>query len=155
MLTTEQRNAIVAEALTWRGTPYRGWSHVKGAGADCGQSLYGIYRAVGLLPELTLPKDYSLQVSKHRNSTEFINLVDRFFRPIPEALVLPGDLVIYKLRLAYAHAALVVEWPRYVLQAEERHGFSGAHGTMHPAWARRERVFRTLKDAYCGAAGAR
>jgi cell wall-associated NlpC family hydrolase len=149
-LSTQQRAAIVEEAKSWKGTPYRGWACRKGEGADCGQVIYGIYHACGLVPEVTLPKDYSLQVSQHRASTEYINLVDRYFRDVKEAEVQPGDLVVYKLGLAYAHAAIIVEWPRFVLQAVARHGFSGAHGTQHPAFYRRERVFRTLKDEYCG-----
>ena len=148
MLTDEQRSAIVTEAKTWIKTPYAGHSHVKGCGADCGQLLYGIFRNVGLLPEVELPKDYSLQVAQHRASTEYIDFVDQFFRPIEEAEALPGDLVVYKLGLAYAHAAVIVEWPGYVIQAEVRHGVSGAHGTKTPIFRRAERVFRTLRDEF-------
>lgn len=146
MLTTTQRAALVAEAKTWIGTPYRGHSCVKGCGTDCGQLLYGIFRNCGLLPVVEIPKDYSLQVAQHRASTEYVDFVDRFFRPITEGEVQPGDLVVYKLGLAYAHAAFIVEWPRYVIQAEARHGVSGAHGTHTPAFRRAERIFRTLKD---------
>jgi len=148
-LNTQQRAAIIAETRSWKGTPYRGWSCLKARGVDCGQVIYGIFHACGFIPELELPKDYSLQVSKHRASTEYINLVDQYFRPITEAEVQPGDLVVYKLGHAYAHAAIIEEWPRFVWQAAARHGFSGAHGTDHPAWKQRERIFRTLKDEYC------
>jgi cell wall-associated NlpC family hydrolase len=148
MLTNEQRDAIVKEAKTWIGTPYRGWSCLKGCGTDCGQLLYGIFRACGLLPVVELPKDYSLQVSQHRASTEYIDFVDQFFRPIEEAEVQPGDLVIYKLGLAFAHAAVIISWPGSVIQAEARHGVSGAHGTKTPIFRHAERVFRTLRDEY-------
>jgi hypothetical protein len=61
------------------------------------------------------------------------SFIARYFREIPEAEVLPGDLVVYKLGLAYAHAAaVVVQWPEYVIQAEMRHGVSGAHGDEAP-----------------------
>jgi cell wall-associated NlpC family hydrolase len=145
MLTQEQREAIVKEARGWCKTPYRGWSCVKGQGADCGQLIYGVYRGVGLVGELDLPKDYSLQVAQHRASTEYIDIVDRFFREIPEAEVQPGDIVVYKLGHAYAHAAIVINWPEHVIQAELRHGVSGAHGTKLPAFRRAPRVFRTFK----------
>jgi len=155
MLTDIQRAAIVTEAKTWLGTPYRGWSAVKGAGVDCGQILYAVYHALAFIPTIELPKDYSLQVSQHRASTEYLLIVDRFFREIPEEEVKPGDLVVYKIGLAYAHAALIVEWPRYVIQAEARHGVSGTHGTKNPALRERQylngcpRDFRTLRDEYC------
>jgi cell wall-associated NlpC family hydrolase len=148
MLTTIQREAIVHEAKSWQGTPYIGHARIKGAGTDCGQILYAVYRACGLLPDVELPKDYSLQVAQHRASTEYVDFIARYFREIPESDVLPGDLVVYKLGHAYAHAAVVVSWPEYVIQAEMRHGVSGAHGTKHPAFKRAPRVFFTLKARY-------
>ena len=150
MLSNVQREAIVKEAQSWIGTPYRGWSCVKGAGTDCGQLLYGVFHACGHLPVITdLPKDYSLQVAKHRASTEYIDLVDKYFTSITEAEVLPGDIVVYKLGLAYAHAAIIVEWPGYIIQAEDlHHKVGGAHATKTPLFKRAERIFRTLRDEY-------
>lgn len=154
-MTHDQRNQVVAEARSWIGTPYRGWSCLKGAGTDCGQLIYGVFRACGLVPEVTLPKDYSLQVAQHRASTEYIETVDKYFRDIPESEVQPGDLVVYKLGHAFAHAAIIVSWPSFIIQAELRHGVSGAHGLKLPAFRNAPRVFRTLKTpcADCGAAG--
>jgi cell wall-associated NlpC family hydrolase len=149
-MTNAQREAIVKEAKTWIGTPYCGHSCVKGVAVDCGQLIYGIYHALGLIPEVSLPTDYSLQVSKHRASTEYIDLVDQYFHDIPEAAVQPGDLVVYKLGLAYAHAAVIIRWPEYVLQAEADHGVSGAHGTKTALWKHSARVFRTLRPEFGG-----
>lgn len=150
MLTTDQRDVIVKEAKTWIKTPYRGHTCVKGVGTDCGQLLYGVFHAVGLLPEIELPKDYSLQVAKHRASTEYIGVVDKYFEEIPESEVLPGDLVVYKLGLAYAHAAIVIRWPDYIIQAEAVHGVSGAHATKTPLFKHAGRTFRTLRSEFGG-----
>lgn len=147
MLTTEQRAAIVRETSSWLGTPYRGWSCMKGCGVDCGQLIYGIYRQLNLVPVIELPKDYSLQVAQHQESTEYVDLVAKYFREIPEAEVLPGDVVCYKLGLAYAHAGIVISWPEYLIHAVGRHGVSGTHGTETPLFRRAERRFFTLKDA--------
>jgi cell wall-associated NlpC family hydrolase len=144
-LTLRDRARVLNEAASWTGTPYAGQSCAKGAGVDCGQLIYGVYRAVGLLPEIDLPKDYSLQVAQHRASEEYIGIVDQYFDPIDETEILPGDLVVYKLGHAYAHAAIIVRWPDYVIQAEARHGVAGAHGTKSPVVRNRPRVFRTLK----------
>jgi cell wall-associated NlpC family hydrolase len=149
MLSNTQREAIVKEAKSWVGTPYRGWSCVKLAGVDCGQLIYGVFRACHHVPALELPKDYSLQLAQHRASTEYIDIVDRFFREIPEAEALPGDVVVYKLGLAYAHAAIIIEWPNNVIQAEARHGVSGAHGTKTPLFRRAKRAVRTLREEFC------
>jgi cell wall-associated NlpC family hydrolase len=155
MLNDKQREAVVKEALTWIDTPYRGHVAVKGVGADCGQLLYGVYRACGLLPELDLPKDYSLQVSMHRASTEYMDVINTYFEDIPEEQVQPGDLVCYRLGLAMAHAAIVISWPAFILQAELRHGVGGSHGINNPHLQQRHylkgsvRVFRTLRTAFC------
>jgi cell wall-associated NlpC family hydrolase len=149
-LSNEQRVAIVEEAKSWIGTPYAGWSCVKGAGVDCGQLLYGVFHACGHVPARELPKDYSLQVAQHRASTEYIDIVDEYCRDIPESEVQPGDIVVYKLGKAFAHAGIIVSWPGYIIQAEARHGVSGAHGTKTPAFRRSERVFRTLRDEFSG-----
>jgi hypothetical protein len=156
MLNDKQRAALTAEALSWCAakTPYRGWACIKGAGTDCGQLLYGVYRACGLLPALELPKDYSLDVAAHRASTEYMDFVCKFFRVIPESEAKPGDIVCYKLGLAMAHAAIVISWPDFIIQAELRHGVSGSHG-LCPALRERRylhgtvREFCTLRDEFC------
>jgi cell wall-associated NlpC family hydrolase len=154
-LTDTQRVAVVTEAKAWQGTPYRGWSCLKTVGTDCGQLIYGVYRALGLVPVVELPVDYSLQVAQHQASTEYVDLILKFFREVPESEAKPGDLVAYKLGLAMAHAGIIVTWPEYVIQAELRHGVSGTHGTKAPRLTERwytkgtVRCFFTLQDAYC------
>ena len=135
--------------MTWIGTPYRGWSCLKKCGVDCGQLLYGVYHACGLVPELELPKDYSLQVASHRASTEYVDLVMQFFDEITEAEVKPGDIVCYKMGLAYAHAAIVIKWPELVIHAEARHGVSGTHGAHMRMVRKQDKRFFTLKERYC------
>jgi len=150
-MTNQQRSAVCKEAKSWTGTPYRGWTNIKGVGADCGQLIYGVFRACHLIPEMELPKDYSLQTAQHRASTEYMELIDKFFRVIPESEVLPGDIVCYKLGLAMAHAAIIIFWPQFVIQAELRHGVSGSHGLKNPALREHRylhgtvREFRTLR----------
>jgi cell wall-associated NlpC family hydrolase len=154
MLTDLQRAAVIKEAKSWTGTPYRGWASLKGVGTDCGQLIYGVFRACGLLPVLELPKDYSLQVAQHQTSTEYMQLIDIYFRVIPESEVKPGDLVCYKLGLSMAHAAIIVDWPSFVIQAELHHGVSGSHGMNNPRLRQRHylhgtvREFCTLRDEF-------
>jgi hypothetical protein len=150
-LTTEQRAKIVAETKSWIGTPYRGWSRVKGpkGGVDCGQILAGVYMNAGFLSTNTeLPKYYSLSVAQHKESTEYVDLISKYFDEIPEAEVLPGDIVVYKLGLAFAHAALVVEWPAFVVHAFAHGGVRGASGDRHPRLMKTSRKFFTLKEDF-------
>lgn len=102
------------------GTPYRGWSCVKGAGVDCGQLIYGVYRNCGLIPVIDdLPKDYPINIGLHRASTEYVDLVLKFFREIPESEVLPGDIVVWKLpgSKSYCHGGVIKSWPNYFIHA--------------------------------------
>jgi cell wall-associated NlpC family hydrolase len=148
-LTSEQRDKIVTEAKSWIGTPYRGWSRVRGVGVDCGQLLAGVYVNAGFLPaDIELPKYYSLSVAQHKESTEYIDLVSKHMREIPEAEALPGDTVVYKLGLAFAHAAIVVEWPNFVIHAFAHGGVRGASGDKHPRLLKTQRKFFTLRDCY-------
>jgi len=119
-LTDAQRQQIVTEAATWIGTPYRAHSCCKGprGGTDCGQLAGGVFKNCGLLPEdLALPTDYSVNVSQHQESTEFVETVATYMDEIEESVVRPGDIVVYQLRnsLAYCHAAIVIEWPRCLI----------------------------------------
>ena len=43
------RQSIVAEALSWEGTPYHHHGRIKGVGVDCAMILAEVYHAVGLL----------------------------------------------------------------------------------------------------------
>ena len=150
-LTDNQRENLVREMKSWIGTPYRGWSRVKGpkGGVDCGQILAGVYINTGFLsPEIALPKYYSLSVAQHKESTEYIDLIRKYFDEIPEAQVLPGDIVVYKLGRAFAHAALVVEWSSFIIHAFAHGGVRGASGDKHPRLMKTQRKFFTLKEEF-------
>jgi len=148
MLTTEQRERLIAETKSWLGTPYRGWSRSKGNGVDCGQLLIGVYCNLGFIPDMMIPY-YSLQIAQHRHDTAYLLKVEEYCREISEREVLPGDLVIYKLGLAFAHGGIIVEWPRHVIHALGGHGVTGTHGNRAPMFRKSHKKFYTLKDEFC------
>ncbi len=148
-LTVQQRVMIVLEARSWINTPYKGWACFKGkhGGVDCGQLIYGVLRNCALIPEMELPKDYSLQIAQHRASTEYVDLIAKVMRPVSESEVLPGDVVVYKLGHAFAHAGIIVEWPDNVIHAMGgTHGVCSTHGIKTPKFSKAPRIFFTLKD---------
>ena len=152
MLNPEQREAVVAEAMTWIGTPYRGWSCVKGAGVDCGQLIYGVYHNCDLIPTMTdLPKDYPLFIGLHRASTEYVDLVLRYFREIPETEVLPGDLVVWRLTgsKSYCHGAIIKSWPDYFIHAYGDKVKAG-NAKSRLRFVKSEKLFFTLRDEFTG-----
>jgi cell wall-associated NlpC family hydrolase len=150
-LSVEQRLRIVQETLSWRGTPYKGHACFKGphGGVDCGQLIYGVLLNCGHVGHIDLPKDYSLQVSQHRASTEYVDLVSTYMRQISESEVLPADVVVFKLGHAYAHAAIIIDWPERIIHAFGAHGVSAAHGKKTPKFKHAPKLFFTLKDKYC------
>jgi cell wall-associated NlpC family hydrolase len=148
-LTIEQRAAVVAEAESWNLTPYRGWSCIKGpqGGVDCGQLIYGVFRNAGLVSsDLDLPKDYPLNIGLHQASTEYINLVLRHFREIPESEVQPGDIVVWRLTgsKSYCHGAIIKSWPDYIIHAYGN-CVKAANAKSRLRLARSEKLFFTLR----------
>ena len=152
-LSIAQRVMIIQETKSWIGTPYKGWCCFKGphGGVDCGQLLYGVLRNCRLIPtNIELPHDYSLQIASHQASTEYVDIVSTYMRPISEAEVLPGDVVVYKLGHAYAHAGIIMDWPENVIHAMGgTHGVCSTHGIKAPKFQRAPRLFFTLKDEWC------
>ena len=150
-LTAAQREEIVSESKTWLGTKYVGWTAIKGprGGTDCGQLIFGIYRNCRYLPaDIHLPKDYSLQVAQHQASTEYIDIVATYMREIQVDEILPGDVVIFKLGLAYAHGAIITDFPT-IIHALYHGGVQGGNILKHPKLNKAERKYFTLRDQYC------
>jgi hypothetical protein len=151
-LTDQERENIVKVAESWYSTPYRGHTCLKGVGCDCGQLLKGVYMEAGHRPEdgVPLPSDYSLQVFLHRKDTQYIDTVSKYMREIPEVEVKPGDLVVYQIGHAFAHAAIIVKWPKHVVHALMREGVCAGDGMNHK-FGRLKKKFFTVKDEFCEA----
>ncbi len=104
-----RREAVVAEARSWLGTPYHHAAQVKSAGADCAMLPMAVYRAAGLIPDFPVeqyPPDWHL----HRDAERYLGVVLRFAREVP-APTGPGDFVLFRWGRCFAHGAIVVAWP--------------------------------------------
>ena len=119
MTEAEARAAVVAEALTWEGTPYQGHARVKGVGVDCANLPAAVFEAVGLIPAVR-PR-YTADWMMHRDEEQFLSFVLPHAREIAEAELAPGDLVLWRFGRTYSHAAIVIE-PPIVLHAVIRGG---------------------------------
>lgn len=153
-LTKEQRAEVVSEAVSWVSTktPYKGWARIKGVGVDCGQLLAAVYTNVGhgnkdILDNL--PTDYRIDVAQHRASTEYVELVMAHFREIPVGEVQAGDIVVFKLGLAYAHAGIVIEYPDKMVDAQLHGGVKIRPIHNQPKFRFAHKRFFTLKDEFC------
>ena len=53
MTESEQRASVIAEAMSWIGTPFRDQSDVKGAGVDCAMLLVRCFVDTSVVPPST------------------------------------------------------------------------------------------------------
>ena len=106
------RQAVVAEALSWQGTPYHHAARIKGAGVDCAMLPAEVYRAVGLIPEFAV-EDYPPDWHLHRDAERYLDIVARHATEVP-APTGPGDFVLYRWGRCFAHGGIVTGWPRIV-----------------------------------------
>jgi cell wall-associated NlpC family hydrolase len=103
------RAAIVAEAISWEGTPYHSHARIKGAGVDCAQLPAAVYSAAGCMP--IVHPVYSEQWMMHRDDEIYLSEIRRFAREIAIEAIQPGDLVVWKFGRTYSHSAIVIDPP--------------------------------------------
>lgn len=113
------RARVVAEALTWIGTPYRHQASVKGAGCDCLGLVRGVWRAV-IGPEPETPPAYTPDWAE-RGAEETLHAAAARWLTPAEAPA-PGDVLLYRMRTSapMKHAAIL----------------SAQGGLIHAYWGR-------------------
>lgn len=127
--------AIIAEALTWLGTPYRHQGARKGVGCDCLGLVRGVWRAVyGREPER--PGPYAPDWAEAGGGDPLIEAARRHCaeKPLDEAL--PGDLLVFRWRPHHAakHLGILLPGARF-LHAYEQHAVTVS--PLIPAWRRK------------------
>lgn len=115
-----ERQAIVAEAMTWRGTPYHPNARVKGHGADCLTFVAGVFETLlGPINVPYYPPDWHLNQRQEWYSEGIRTWggVEVESPPSPGSTgraPLPGDIVLFKFGhdgCPFSHGAIVVDWP--------------------------------------------
>jgi cell wall-associated NlpC family hydrolase len=107
----EQRQAVVAETLTWLGTPYHHQGRLKGVGVDCAQILIAVYAAVKLINEFDTGY-YPCDWMTHRSEERYLGFVSQYAHRVDSPQ--PGDIVLYRFGRCVAHGGIVVAWPTIV-----------------------------------------
>lgn len=105
-----ERKAVVAEAMTWLGTPYHNCGRIKGAGVDCGMILAEIYERAGVLPHVEI-EPYPFDWHLHRSEEKYLNTISQYAHPI-QGPPQPGDIALYKFGRCVSHGAIVIQWPQ-------------------------------------------
>lgn len=121
-LESEQRAAVIAEALTWLGTPFGDCSDVKGPNGcvDCAMLLVRVFVDSGVIPrfdprytEAGEYRPYSSQWFMHRDEEVFMNIVRRFSAEVARPPI-PGDVILFQVGRCYAHGAILIDEHRIV-----------------------------------------
>jgi NlpC/P60 family putative phage cell wall peptidase len=110
-LERQQRQAVVDEARSWIGTPFRHCCMVKGktGGADCLMLIIAVFSGVGVFPFYD-PRPYPTQWHLHRDDERFLAGVLRYGveRPADDAACLPGDVILWRVGRCYAHGGIII-----------------------------------------------
>ena len=104
------REALLAEARTWVGTPYHGHAALKGVGCDCIGLVIGVLKNVGLLSATYSPGSYSGEWHLHHNEERLVGEVEAFgcvAKPLAERQ--PGDLLLFQFGRVCAHSGFCLE----------------------------------------------
>lgn len=133
-----QRAQVVAEARRWLRTPYHHRGRVRGAGVDCAMLPAEVYAAVGLIPPIA-PAHYPPDWHLHRSAERYLAVVTEHARPVA-APTGPGDFVLFRFGRAFAHGAIVADWP-LVIHAYLRQGVVLTDATQAPLAGRPLRFF--------------
>jgi NlpC/P60 family putative phage cell wall peptidase len=129
------RSAIVAEARSWIGTPYRHQASLKGVGCDCLGLLRGVWRAViGPEPERAPP--YGADWAEASGKETLAEAAVRHLVPIACEDACAGDVLLFRWRahLPAKHAA-ILSAPGSMVHAHD--GAAVAEVAFAPWWRRR------------------
>jgi NlpC/P60 family putative phage cell wall peptidase len=91
------RDALVAEARSWIGTPYRHQASLKGVGCDCLGLIRGIWRGcIGDEPEA--PPPYAPDWAEARGEETLAEAALRHLVPVPCDAFRAGDVLLFRWR---------------------------------------------------------
>jgi cell wall-associated NlpC family hydrolase len=112
----EQRAALVAEARTWLGTPFRDQGDVKGknGAVDCAMLLVRSAQPAGLIDAAFDPRPYPPQWHLHRDEERFLKVIADIIAARGEGTEvtrspIPGDVIVYRVGRCFSHGGIVID----------------------------------------------
>lgn len=100
------RAEIIAEARSWRGTPWRHQGRLKGAAADCAGMVLKTGEACGLIaPEYANRTDYGRDPNPIKMKAALDLLLDR----VPKQDRKPGDVLWFRVAEHAQHIGILTE----------------------------------------------
>src|SRR5690606_24562685 len=107
-LMTLAREAVVAAARQWIGTPYRHQASVRAVGADCLGLVRGVWREV-IGPEPERPPGYTPDWAEALGQDTLLDAARRHMREIAIGEAGAGDVLLFRMALGAPakHAAIM------------------------------------------------
>ncbi|MEO6964997.1 MAG: hypothetical protein ABI076_03770 [Acidobacteriaceae bacterium] len=132
MAIQEQKSAVLAEAQTWMGTPFRDGAMVKGqhGGVDCSYLLKACYCGHGAPDTVDLPL-YNLQFMLNRIDETYIEELLKYYREIRAEETMAADVCLLRWGHIYSHGMILLEpWPGRVIHALNPFGVIESNGAI-------------------------
>lgn len=137
--------AVLAEALTWLGTPYRHQGASRGVGCDCLGLIRGVWRALyGTEPEEAPP--YRPDWAERGGGEHMAEAAFRHFGPpVPITDLRPGDVLLFRWRpeLPVKHAGIFAGNDRFIHAYEQA---AVVLSPLVPGWRRRIAAVHRFPD---------
>lgn len=108
---TEEREAelrarVIAEAVSWVGTPYRQLGATKGIAVDCSMLLVRAMIDAGVVEEFD-PRPYPPAWFLHRDDERYIDWLATIAVEVETPK--PGDIIAMKMGRAFAHSGIIID----------------------------------------------
>lgn len=134
-MTPLSRAAIVTEARSWIGTPYRHQASLKGVGCDCLGLIRGVWRhCIGDEPEL--PPPYAPDWAEARGAEALAFAARRHLIAVDVDAVAAGDVLLFRWRAGcVAKHAAIATGEGTMIDAHD--GAAVCEVTLAPWWQRR------------------
>ena len=132
------RQAVVAEAKEWIGTPFHHAARVKGHGVDCLMLLTEVYERAGASCHIE-PPFYVPDWHLHRDAERYMEGLLQYATPIAGP-PLAGDIALFRFGRTFSHGAIVTDWPR-LIHAYWAMGVVWGDATLYPLKGRDVRFF--------------
>ncbi len=129
------RAALVAEAMTWLGTPYLHQGSLRGVGCDCLGLVRGVWRGVlGAEPEAT--PAYTPDWAEAGGGEALLAAAARHLAARAPESAEAGDVLLFRWGPSFPakHAAILVGAGRFI---HAQQGAAVALATLTPWWRRR------------------
>jgi NlpC/P60 family putative phage cell wall peptidase len=98
------REAVVAAARAWIGTPYHHAADVRGVGCDCGMLLVRVFVDLGLCEPFD-PRPYTQDWHLHRSEEVYLGTLLARAHAVREPR--PGDVILFRYGRCFSHGGVV------------------------------------------------